>query len=255
MSLAGADDPLAITDADLVARIAAGDVDAPVAELYRRYETWLYRCGLQALGDTGLAQDVVQECFVRLWRNAGQFDPARGSVATYLLVIGRSVAADIRKRPSSRPLEQLDEGHLPPQLDSVDQILSGLMVRDALDSLSPAHRQVLALSVGRPDPIPDRGPARASAGDGEDAGLPCDAGAARRAGPAGLRPYRVAGPGSVVVGTVPDRTTRPGWPGRAALSRVISIVGKSSGSAAVHICTVAVPDAPTVKVPALTRRG
>ena len=93
--MADADDPLAITDADLVARIAAGDIDAPMAELCRRYETWLYRCGLQALGDTGLAQDMVQECFLRLWRNAGQFDPARGSVGTYLLVIGRSVAADI----------------------------------------------------------------------------------------------------------------------------------------------------------------
>ena len=79
--MAGADDPLAVTDADLVARIAAGDMDAPMAELCRRYETWLYRCGLQALGDTGLAEDMVQECFVRLWRNAGQFDPARGSVA------------------------------------------------------------------------------------------------------------------------------------------------------------------------------
>ena len=133
--MAGAD-PLAITDADLVARIATGDVDAPMAELCRRYETWLYRCGLQALGDTGLAQDMVQECFVRLWRNAAQFDPGRGSVA-----------ADIRKRPSSRPLEQLEEGHLPPQMDSVDQILSSLMVRDALDSLTPAHRQVLALNA------------------------------------------------------------------------------------------------------------
>jgi RNA polymerase sigma-70 factor, ECF subfamily len=147
VSVAGANDSLAITDADLMARIAAGDVDAPMAELYRRYETWLYRCGLQALGDTGLAQDMVQECFVRLWRTAGQFDPARGSVATYLLVIGRSVAADIRKRPSSRRLEQLEEGQLAPQLDSVDQILSSLMVRDALASLSPAHRQVLALSA------------------------------------------------------------------------------------------------------------
>ena len=55
--------------------------------------------------------------------------------------------------------------------------------------------------------------------------------------------------------TVPDRTTCPGRPGRAALSRVISIVEKASGLAAVHICTVADPDGPTVKVPALTSRG
>jgi RNA polymerase sigma-70 factor (ECF subfamily) len=146
VSVAEADDPLAYEDADLVARIAAGDVGAPMAELYRRYNARLYRYGLQALGDTGLAEEVVQECFLRLWRNAGQFDAARGSVAAYLIVIGRSVAADVRKRPSSRPLEELEEGKLPPQLDSVDQILSGLMVREAVDSLSPAHRQVLMLA-------------------------------------------------------------------------------------------------------------
>jgi RNA polymerase sigma-70 factor, ECF subfamily len=140
------DDPLADEEAYLVAQIAAGDSGTPMAELYRRYAERLYRYGLRALGDAGLAEEMVQECFVRLWRNAGQFDPARGSVAVYLIVMGRSVAADVRKRPSSRPLEQLDEAFLPPQLDSVDEILSGLMVREAVDSLSPAHRQVLVLA-------------------------------------------------------------------------------------------------------------
>ena len=140
-------DPLAHEEARLVARIAAGDSGTPMAELYRRYAERLYRYGLQALGDAGLAEEMVQESFVRLWRNARQFDPARGSVAAYLIVIGRSVAADVRKRPSSRPLEQLEETLLPPQLDSVDQILSGLMVREAIDSLSPAHRQVLTLAA------------------------------------------------------------------------------------------------------------
>jgi DNA-directed RNA polymerase specialized sigma24 family protein len=72
---------------------------------------------------------MVQECFVRLWRTAGRFDAARGSVATYLIVIGRSVAADVRKRPSSRPLGQLEETLLPPHPDRADEILSGLVVR------------------------------------------------------------------------------------------------------------------------------
>ena len=129
-----------------MAQIAAGDAGAPVAELYRRYAGRLYRYGLRALGDAGLAEEVVQECFVRLWRTAGRFDPARGSVAAYLIVIGRSVAADVRKRPSSRPLGQLEEALVPPQPDSVDQVLSGLMVREAVDSLSPAHRQVIMLA-------------------------------------------------------------------------------------------------------------
>jgi len=147
VSVAGVDDPLAREEADLVAQVAAGDTDAPMAELYRRYAGRLYRYGLQALGgDVGLAEEMVQECFVRLWRTAGRFDPARGSVAAYMIVIGRSVAADVRKRPSSQPLEQLEEAQLPPQLDRVDEILSGLIVREAVDSLSPAHQQVLMLA-------------------------------------------------------------------------------------------------------------
>ena len=186
MSVAEADDPLAYEDADLVAQIAAGDIGAPMAELYRRYNVRLYRYGLQALGDSGLAEEMVQECFLRLWRNARQFDPARGSVAAYLIVIGRSVAADVRKRPSSRPLEELEEGKLPPQLDSVDQILSGLMVREAVDSLSAAHRQVLILAEAGLTQSPDRHPARGATGNGEDPDLPCAAGAARRAGQAGV---------------------------------------------------------------------
>jgi RNA polymerase sigma-70 factor, ECF subfamily len=117
------DDPLADEEAGLVAQIAAGDTGAPMAELYRRYAGRLYRYGLQALGDAGLAEETVQECFVRLWRTA-----------------------DVRKRPSSRRCEQLEEALVPPQPDSVDQILSGLMVREAVDSLSLAHRQVIMLA-------------------------------------------------------------------------------------------------------------
>jgi RNA polymerase sigma-70 factor (ECF subfamily) len=144
--VAGVDDPAAREEADLVAQIAAGDTGAPMTELYHRYAGRLYRYGLQALGDAGLAEEVVQECFMRLWRNAGRFDPARGNVAAYLIVMGRSVAEDVRKRPSSRRVDLLEEALLPPQQDSVDQILSGLMVREAVDSLSPAHRQVIMLA-------------------------------------------------------------------------------------------------------------
>ena len=146
MPVAGVDDQAAREEAGLVAQVAAGDTGAPMTELYRRYAGRLYRYGLQALGDGGLAEEMVQESFVRLWRTAGRFDPARGSVAAYLIVIGRSVAADVRKRPSSRRLEQLEEALVAPQPDSVDQILSGLMVREAVDSLSAAHRQVIMLA-------------------------------------------------------------------------------------------------------------
>ena len=73
-------------------------------ELYRRYASRLYRFGIQVLGNPGLTKEMVQESFVRPWRTAGRFNAGRGSVGAYLTVIARSAAADIRKRPPSRPL-------------------------------------------------------------------------------------------------------------------------------------------------------
>ena len=148
VAVVGVDDRLARDDADLVAQIAAGDFGEPVAELYRRYGGRLYRLGLQLLGNSGLAEELVQECFVRLWRTAGRFDISRGTVAAYVFVMGRSIAADLRKRPSSRPLAPVEEEQVPPQPDNADRIVDTLAVQDALDSLSAAHREVLMLVHG-----------------------------------------------------------------------------------------------------------
>src|ERR1035438_954684 len=101
---------------------------------------------MQALGNDGLAEEMVQECFVRLCRAAGRYDPGRANVGTYLFVIARSVALDIRKRPSSRDLLPLEEVYTPAQFDKVEQVLDILVMREALDTLSVAHRQVIRLA-------------------------------------------------------------------------------------------------------------
>ena len=142
----GDQDRSAAEEAALVAQIAAGDVGVPVTELYGRYGRRLYRFGVQALGNSGLAEEMVQETFVRLWRTAGNYEPKRASVGTYLFVIARSVALDVRKRPSSRELLPVEEAYTPPVFDNVDQILDTLVMRDALGTLSVAHRQVIRLA-------------------------------------------------------------------------------------------------------------
>jgi RNA polymerase sigma-70 factor (ECF subfamily) len=146
VSVPGAADRLAAEEADLVAQIAAGDTGIPVAELYRRYAKRLYRFGVQRLGNNGLADEMVQETFVRLWRTAGNFHAEKASVQTYLYVIARSVSADIRKRPSSRPLLPVEDVDMPSQPDAVDQILDSMIVREALESLGSGHAQVIQLA-------------------------------------------------------------------------------------------------------------
>jgi len=140
----------AADEAELLAAVGAGDRGAALEELYRRYGSRLYGLGLRLLGDQGLAEELVQETFVRLWQQAGRFDPARGSVSAFLFTIARRIAVDLWRRPSSRPFEPPPEavagerGH-----DPVDSMIEGLAVRDALQSLSPAHQQVLELFIGQ----------------------------------------------------------------------------------------------------------
>jgi len=137
---------VAAEEAGLVAQIATGDTGAPVAELYRRYGKRLYRFGVKHLGNEGLAEEMVQETFVRLWRAAGRFDPGKASVGTYLYVLARSAAADIAKRPSSRPLVPASELAEPVQATDEDQILNSMVVREALDSLRADQAEVIRLA-------------------------------------------------------------------------------------------------------------
>src|ERR1039457_1394019 len=65
VSVTDAEDRSAAEEAELVAQIAAGDAGAPVTELYHRYGRRLFRFGMQALGNEGLAGEKGQECFVR----------------------------------------------------------------------------------------------------------------------------------------------------------------------------------------------
>jgi RNA polymerase sigma-70 factor (ECF subfamily) len=140
------EDRLARDDADLMAGIVAGNFKEPVAKLYSRHGQRLYWFGVQLLGDRGLADELVQESFVRLWRTADRFDLERGTVAAYLFVIARSIAEDLRRRPSSRPLALIDEEQVRAWPADADRIINALAVQDALASLSVANREVLILA-------------------------------------------------------------------------------------------------------------
>ena len=91
------------TDAQLLARISSDATGEALRALYRSYAGELYGFALNALGDRGTAEDVVQEVFTRAWRHAEAYDPSRGSVRTWLYQIARHAIIDTRRRASARP--------------------------------------------------------------------------------------------------------------------------------------------------------
>jgi len=79
-----------------------GSEDA-LAQLYDRYSPVVYSVALRVLGDTGAAEDLLQEVFLQLWRNPGLFDSSRGNLGPWLAVIARNRAIDVlrKRRPET----------------------------------------------------------------------------------------------------------------------------------------------------------
>ena len=89
-------------DIALVSAMRLGSEDA-LAQLYDRYSPVVYSVALRVLGDTGAAEDLVQEVFLQLWRNPGLFDSSRGNLGPWLAVIARNRAIDVlrKRRPET----------------------------------------------------------------------------------------------------------------------------------------------------------
>jgi RNA polymerase sigma-70 factor, ECF subfamily len=85
----------------LLRRVAGGDL-AAFRDLYDAAAGKLLAIAFNILRDHQIAEDVVQEAFLRVWRNAGRYDPARGAPLAWMGVIARNAALDMAVAPSGR---------------------------------------------------------------------------------------------------------------------------------------------------------
>ena len=129
----------------LIAKIAAVSDDDAARRLYRKYRMELFRFGVHILHDQGLAEEMVQETFIRFCQRAGSYDAGRGPVRGWLFTMAKSAAIDIARRPSSRPFLPVEDFQLPPQYDSVDEALTVFTVDQALDKLPSIYGEVMRL--------------------------------------------------------------------------------------------------------------
>ncbi|HXJ16594.1 MAG TPA: sigma-70 family RNA polymerase sigma factor [Candidatus Polarisedimenticolia bacterium] len=142
------------TDESLLARMIAGDEEA-FTLLYRRRQPAIYRFALRVGGNAALAEDVAQEVFMALIRDAGRFDAARGTLAGFLYGIARN---HLRKRweqdqrvvplandPDSLPMLQR---HVSGSVWASDELVAhdaAERLRQAIATLPENYREVVAL--------------------------------------------------------------------------------------------------------------
>jgi RNA polymerase sigma-70 factor (ECF subfamily) len=124
-----------------------------VSELYQRFGRPCYSLARRICAEEGLAEDVVQEVFLTLWREPTRFDPSRGDFATWLLTLIHhravdTVRKDIRRRVVA--VAEAGENLSPTPVPGADAVgmarVAAGQVRAALDRLPVEQRRVLALT-------------------------------------------------------------------------------------------------------------
>ncbi|HKV50670.1 MAG TPA: sigma-70 family RNA polymerase sigma factor [Gemmatimonadaceae bacterium] len=149
-------DYASLGNAELLHRIAGGDQRA-LGALYDRQVTLVHSLAVRLLGDADDAEDVVEETFWQVWRQASRYDASRGSVPTWLCSIARSRALDLLRSAKRRP-ERLasltdDDDHdvavaspnVSP-LGAAEQSEQRVLVRSALNELPPEQRESIELA-------------------------------------------------------------------------------------------------------------
>jgi RNA polymerase sigma-70 factor, ECF subfamily len=133
-------------DLSLVSAIRSGDENA-MAVLYDRYSSIVYSVALRVLGDTGAAEDILQEVFMQLWRNPGVFDSSRGSLGAWLAVITRNRAIDaLRKRRPETDIADVIVSVEPDMAGDAERARAMEKVRGALGAMPLAQRSALEMA-------------------------------------------------------------------------------------------------------------
>ena len=121
-----------------------------VREAYAAHARELYGFALRSLGDSGLAEEAVQETFLRAWRAGERFDPQIGSLRTWLFAILRNVVIDLARARAARAPVSGSEAE--PAVEPFDDALLAWQVEEALRRIGEDHRRVLVETYyrGRP---------------------------------------------------------------------------------------------------------
>jgi RNA polymerase sigma-70 factor, ECF subfamily len=128
-----------------LARFRDGEVDA-FSEVYDRYARPVWAVAVKVTLTDQLAEEAVQETFIRAWQAASSYDPAR-DIGPWLLTIARRTALDVMRR-ELRPTRGGHEAERDAAVESpgMDQAWTAWAVREALGSLGPEEREIVRLS-------------------------------------------------------------------------------------------------------------
>ncbi len=140
-------------DGQLLQAVGRGDQDALLA-LHQRYVNLVYSMAWRVLQDAGLAEEVTQDIFLKLWHKGQQYDPARGRFSSWLLSVTRFAAIDRLRREGRQPRQADIVTGGQDEMVALERLLPtdhaawerGQHLRLLLAQLPPDQRQIIELA-------------------------------------------------------------------------------------------------------------
>lgn len=139
-------------DVTLVHRLIQRDVSA-FEQIYDRHSRIVYSLVLRILQQASTAEEVVQDVFLQLWRNARLYQPERGPFVPWLLTLARNRALDHLRLKSERQRRREDQTEDPPELGTTPQYEQALdqkrraeRVRSLIGALSPQQKKAIEMA-------------------------------------------------------------------------------------------------------------
>jgi RNA polymerase sigma factor (sigma-70 family) len=138
---------VAPSDESLIAGVALRDADA-ITAFVRRFQPRVYGLALRLVDDSGLAEEVAQDAFMRAWQHAARYDPRRGRVSTWLLTITHHLSVDAVRLRRDSPVDPerltvlLVNKPADPEYEGTEQLRAGLR------ALPVDQARLVVLAVG-----------------------------------------------------------------------------------------------------------
>ena len=134
------------TDEEILVVLRDGDADQSMRALLRAYGGGVYGFALKRLGDAGLAEEIVQDVMVRVWRNGSGFNHRRGSVRSWIYEIATNLVIDAHRRRTARPvLARYAGSDGADERESLELEILRWQVQEVLAQLRSEHREVISL--------------------------------------------------------------------------------------------------------------
>lgn len=139
-----------LTDIDLARRLKSGDNHA-MGDLYDRFGAAVYAIALRMVRDPGIAEDLVQETFIRVWNGIQLFDERRGTLGSWVAAVTRNRvldhirSLDWRMKQAACDLNRVDR-HLARDLGGEGESIQSPVLTKAVTGLTDNHRRVLELA-------------------------------------------------------------------------------------------------------------